>query len=118
MHAVASQHLDYLAVQRVHHAGGRVPVGQVHDVVLNVEAVGINVTAVAPTSLERAVVAIKNRDGRVSPVKGVDVAGRVAGQRADGAQGVGVGHFGPVEGEGVGVLSASYGGHGVGLLGD
>ena len=113
VHHVATQHLDELAVERVHHAGGRVPVGQVHDVVLDVEAVGVHVAAVAPAALECAGGAVEDGDGRVGPVERVDVAGGVAGQGAHRAQGMGRWHFGPIGGEGVGMLSASNGGHGL-----
>ena len=109
--AVAAQHLDGLAVQGVHQAHAGVAVGEIDDVVLDVEAVGIDEGAVAPAADEVAAAVVKDGDGRVGAVEHIDVVGGVAGQGADGAQGVGGGHFGPVGGEGVGVAAGAYGGH-------
>ena len=92
------------------------PVGQVHDVVLDVEAVGIDIAAVAPSALECAGGAVEDGDGGIGPVERVDVAGGVAGQGAHRAQGMGGGHLGPIGRQRVGVLSATNGGHGFGLL--
>ena len=111
MDAVPPQHLDGLAVQGVHQAHAGVAVGEIDDVVLNVEAVGIDERAVAPAADEGAAVVVKDGDGRVGAVEDIDVVGGVAGEGADGAHGVGRGHFGPVRGEGVGVLAGADGGH-------
>ena len=113
---MAAQHLHGLAVEGVDQAGGGVAVGDVDDVVLNVEAVGEEEGAVAPGVLEVAV-AVEDEDGRLLALEGVDAVLGVGGDGGDHGEGLALGQLGPVFLEGVGVVAGAEGGHGCLLSG-
>ena len=87
---MAAQHLDGLAVEGVDEAGGGVAVGDVDDVVLNVEAVGEEEGAVAPGVLQVAV-AVEDEDGWLLALEGVDAVLGVGGDGGDHGEGLAFG---------------------------
>ena len=107
---MAAQHLDRLAVEGVNQADRGIPVGDVDDVVLDVEAVGENKGAVAPRVLQVAV-PVENQDRRVLALEGVDPVLRIGGDGADHGERFAFRKFCPVFLDGVGVVAGAHCSH-------
>ena len=102
--------LQRLAIQGVLHRHRAFPVGQVDDVVGDVNAVGVDEGAVAPRAEELAV-PIEDHDRGIFALEGVDPVLGIGGDGADHAEGLPGGKLGPVLDQGVGVLTCAYCGH-------
>ena len=108
--APVANHLQRLAVQGVPQAHRVLAVGDVNDVVLDKNAVGIADGVQAPGA-DVLAVGIEDDDGRLLPLKGVQVALGVSGAGADHAELFAFRQLGPALHQFVSIFSASYGSH-------
>ena len=108
--AAVADDLKGLAVQREDDAHRVGAVGDVDDVVLDVDAVGLVDGADAPGA-EVVAAGPENQHGRVLALEHVNPVLRVGGHRRGVAHGHAFGQVRPVFFESVGVLAGAYGGH-------
>ena len=83
------------------------PVGQVHDVISDVDAMGVLETPLAPRANVVAF-AIKNHDWRLGALEGVNAILGVCSDGADGAEGHAIWQSRPVFDYLIGILAAPY----------
>ena len=105
-----AQNLEGLAFQgelQGHRVG---PVGEVDDVVVNTNPMGVGDYSGAPR-LHEIALPVKNHHRRVFPLEDIHSVPGVGGHRAGIAEGLAGGQLGPVSDKLVGILACSYGGH-------
>ena len=107
VHTVPPQHLYGLAVQGVHDAHRCVAVGDVHDVVGDIEPVREHKGAVSPRS-QKLPVLVEHHHGRVFALEGVQQALGIGGHGADHGKALARRQLGPVHDRRVSVASCSY----------
>ena len=108
--AVPAQHLDGLAIQRVHDAHGGVPVGDVDDIVGDVDTVGKLKRAVPPR-IQQIAIPVEDHYRRVFPLEGVNPVLGIGSHGANRLESLAFGQLCPVHDRFIGIFAGSYGSH-------
>ena len=110
MDAALPNHLQRLAVQRVNDADRIGAVGQIHDVVLDVDAMRF-VNGAQPPGTEIVAAGAENQHRRVFALEHIDAILRIGGHRRGVAHRHPFGQMRPVFLQGVSVFAGTYGHH-------
>ena len=110
MHPVAAQHLDRLAVQRVHDAHRIVAVSDVNGVVGDVDTVG-ELERPVPPRIQKISIPVEDHHRRVFPLKGVDPVLGIGGHGTHRLEGVARRQLRPVQDRFIGVIARTQRSH-------